>query len=136
MTDRLRRLDVLFAERVLGHTVAHVLVTSSQSASDGWQFDYDRTKGSILLPGPFPLPTYTRSLDAAWEGVDKLDGAGEGCFHLCHAYQGNDRGWHAKFGCGGDIPTIGYGWATHPAEALVIACLRAVGCSEEGMERV
>src|SRR5262245_13236104 len=89
-TDRLRKLDALFAEKVLG-----------------WNA-WDRDTHAI--------PEYTRSLDAAWEGARKLG-------LVVHMAQGN-------YG----YPTEASDWsgcAAHPAEALVLACLRAVGASEE-----
>ena len=103
-TTRLRRLDALFAERVMG----------------------------VHNPGlTWPLPEYTRSLDAAWEGAQmrfdwwvlrKITSRGHpenDLFFIAEVGKRQEKGEYS---------------ADHPAEALVLACLRAVGCSEEEMK--
>ena len=107
MTDdtRLRRLDALFAERVLKNDIRDDMCIT---------------------------PHYTRSLDAAWEGMQSInlnysefrkvtlcDDTSVGSKPYCAQI------WGAKSHVGADS------YASHPAEALVLACLRAVGCSEE-----
>ena len=119
MTDdtRLRRLDALFAERVMGYP--------SPNMANGAQ-----------------LPAFTRSLDAAWEGFVRLRAIADDpyrglSFHECP--KGDScQGWFAGIFSGDDgddiigpLGTACDGHAAHPAEALVLACLRAVGCSEE-----
>ncbi len=112
-TDRLRRLDALFAERVLGNTEEHASFTSSCHVCGG-----DSSH----------LPRYTRSLDAAWEGAKQrglafgIETVGEdwscrACIGARHSYVMEMPQYEAT--------------APHPAEALVLACLRAVGVSEE-----
>jgi len=71
-------------------------------------------------------PHYTRSLDAAWEGVTKLN-----LYNVLF----EDRPTHPAItevflnyaDGGGEYRSYG----DHPAEALVLACLRAVGCTED-----
>ena len=106
MTDdtRLRRLDALFAERVLKNDIRDDMCIT---------------------------PHYTRSLDAAWEGMVKI--------HLDYSEtrkiwddtaDGSDPYGALIEGAKGS----GYAKASHPAEALVLACLRAVGYSEEELK--
>jgi hypothetical protein len=97
LTDRLRHIDALFAERVLGLKI----VTAHR---------------------------YTRSIDAAWGGVTKHSwfGGVEGPFaenndYLATVYADRSEAPFVKD-------------AAHPAEALVLACLRAVGCTEAEIE--
>ena len=111
MTDRLRRLDALFAERVLGLDVATI---EDEPEPHVW---VDRDW--ILLPH------YTRSLDAAWEGARQYLQ-----FPIIEICLGK-RGVHVE------VERDGYedmGDADHPAEALVLACLRACGVSEEELK--
>jgi|SRR6185436_3770835 len=128
-TSRLRRLDALFAEKVLGCKVA---VDPLDGESILFQIEHD-------LWGK--IPAYTRSLDAAWEGVEAVT---KGSLLLClesgttdgpHSPTGKDeRFYFAAWSdyrpeeCGERIE------ADHPAEALVLACLRAVGVSEEELK--
>lgn len=67
-----------------------------------------------------PLDWYTQSLDAAWEGVEKLADKLEGCFHL--SLWNDDEGeqyYEAELvGVSVDAAT--------PARAVVLACLKAV----------
>ena len=133
MTDdtRLRRLDALFAEGVMGCKV----IFGAYSV-DG------QKRGECGCPGHkhgewdesdmshYPtLPHYTRSLDAAWEGADR-------------------HGWDVSLTTRGrldmftTVDVIGYESDTHghsrevahPAEALVLACLRAVGVEESELQ--
>ena len=104
--DRLRRLDALFAERVMGYP--------SPNMANGAQ-----------------LPAFTRSLDAVWEGAQmrfdwwvlrKITSRGHpenDLFFIAEVGKRQEKGEYS---------------ADHPAEALVLACLRAVGCSEEEMK--
>jgi len=126
--DRLRRLDALFAERVMGHTIppAHRSMTSYDGGppvvvGESATGDYCCYYGSI--------PRYTRSLDAAWEGSDR-------------------HGWDVSLTTRGRLDMFTtvdvIGWESdthghsrevaHPAEALVLACLRAVGVEESELQ--
>ena len=130
MTDRLRRLDALFAERVLGHTIQpdHRGMTAYDGGppvvvGESATGDYGCSYGSI--------PHYTRSLDAAWEGAQmrfdwwvlrKITSRGHpenDLFFIAEVGKRQEKGEYS---------------ADHPAEALVLACLRAVGCSEEELK--
>jgi len=124
--SRLRRLDALFAEKVLGRERA----TVSNSA--------ELFYGDTVESG---LPRYTRSLDAAWEGVrDKNDWmlSEEVCYDNSKDHVETPAGerFHAYVAPVGKCCMAGdeedfYGVASHPAEALVLACLRAVGVDED-----
>ena len=129
MTDRLRRLDALFAERVLGHTIQpdHRGMTAYDGGppvvvGESATGDYGCSYGSI--------PHYTRSLDAAWTATN--DGwccrQVNGDFNFIYAAEvvrHKGHGEHEKFTAQAE---------GHPSEALVLACLRAVGCTEEEMK--
>lgn len=120
MQDRLRRLDALFAEKVLGLAVFEdrgCMVYVSYSGGDYSSVDR--------------LPPYTRSLDAAWEGVTKLQADG---FNVVKLVSDSEWQAHQQYYAviyNDDEPTPDFTYCDHPAEALVLACLRAVGCSEE-----
>lgn len=121
MSDRLRRLDALFAERVLGRVTGHSdIIEPGKGFRDGWWWSYPEGTGHILMEGGRnPVPLYTRSLDAAWEASSH--------WPIIELYL-SPRGVHVE------VERDGYedmGDASHPAEALVLACLRAVGCTEE-----
>lgn len=136
MTDRLRRLDALFAEKVFGYATERFRVTHPGTSADGWALTGKQRGGDILLPYPRPLPQYTRSLDAAWEGAQRL--------RLVTLYQygdvsveiSDDRldGPSACIHCPGLGQSFRGDSQAHPAEALVLACLRAVGCTEKEIE--
>jgi hypothetical protein len=116
MSDRLRRLDALFAERVLGRVVFR-----STTGGDVW-FEEDMN----------PIPAYTRSLDAAWSGVATLQDKGFNRVKLISDSEWADGQQHyAIIYDDNDEPPKEWEYCSHPAEALVLACLRAVGCSEE-----
>ena len=126
---RLRRLDSLFAERVLGIRFIHLSNGDEVVESDGVYAT---------------LPRYTRSLDAAWEGVEKLTADPKGLIvcletgtspmYEVNTMVGTQRWYFAAWGdyrpeeCGETE------YAAHPAEALVLACLRAVGVSEDELK--
>jgi len=134
MTDRLRRLDSLFAEKVLGRTVAEQAVigplgeTMRYLSSDS---TYENDPFSTILP------PYTRSLDAAWEGaviVAKRLTMLPGDDHVIRVTVATFEDGETVVEFLENTPTGGVifdGSASHPAEALVLACLRAVGCTEE-----
>jgi hypothetical protein len=126
MTDRLRRLDALFAERVLGCKVRWRELSDGEPECDCAVAAHDvkDERGDAigrLLP-------YTRSLDAAWEGAKRGDWfiGVEGPFADSNVYLAtihtdcSETGFHEE--------------ADHPAEALVLACLRAVGVDESELE--
>ena len=135
MTDdtRLRRLDALFAERVMGCKV----IFGAYSV-DG------QKRGECGCPGHkhgewdesdmshYPtLPHYTRSLDAAWEGAQmrfdwwvlrKITSRGHpenDLFFIAEVGKRQEKGEYS---------------ADHPAEALVLASLRAVGVEESELQ--
>jgi hypothetical protein len=123
--DRLRRLDALFAERVLGREVQAALSAT-----------VDYIELSQVAPGiPIsdsavtrPLRPYTRSLDAAWEGVASTG------WEVEFSRQRGTRLWACRLipeSIDEDSYPSGSGVWFHPAEALVLACLRAVGVTEE-----
>jgi hypothetical protein len=103
----MRKLDALFAERVLGLKVHPTLGYEEHN----------------MLP-PIPLRPYTSSLDAAWEGVERC-ARGEDPAAILTFYRHPDQLMV-------ELCDRGRGRATdNPALAIVLACLRAVGCSEE-----
>ena len=103
---RLRRLDALFAERVLKNDIRDDMCIT---------------------------PHYTRSLDAAGEGLQTihLDRSEIRKITLWDDTSEGSKPYHASVW---GAKSGGHGYADHPAEALVLACLRAVGCSEEEMK--
>lgn len=170
-----RKLDALFAERVLGCRVHYGpdpcpvckgTKIEPTSTAYAWRVPIDgpspgyyhakagdpcfqcKGKGEVNWNGDGPvcrckganhdddrgdLNYYTTSLDAAWEGVEKT-GWGEvtGPF----AGRAPDRRYQADIQRS-DSPHP-ESWITttapHPALAIVLACLRAVGTSEEEIE--
>ena len=127
---RLRRLDALFAERVLGHTIQpdHRGMTAYDGGppvvvGESATGDYGCFYGSI--------PHYTRSLDAAWEGMVKIHLDYSETRKIWDDTADGSRPYGALIeGAKGS----GYAKADHPAEALVLACLRVVGVSEEELK--
>lgn len=126
MTNRLRRLDRLFAERVLGKDLNKPCLGDINDGDNptcdtcGWSGRWENKLEHLWTP-----PHYTTSLDAAWEGLEKL-----GAYDI--GFDGVPEGWHCCFSTQKHWDT---GWlyarAGHPAEALVLACLRACGTGEE-----
>jgi len=127
--DRLRKLDALFAEKVLGCKVGK-MVTLVATTSERDEplvcccYGIPRPHGRPLLP-------YTRSLDAAWEGAVKLQCGGHNLVMLR-----SDSEWRADQLCyatvsSDDDPATDWTYCPHPAEALVLACLRAVGVKDD-----
>lgn len=128
-----RKLDALFAERVLGCKPLWVEDWVYCGCGDG--FLHSASSSTTVLD------EYTTSLDAAWEGVEKLDA--DWNFHLFRVENGDlGTGWHAELSDhrpSGLPEDEAYGgrWIVHratdptPALAIVLACLRAVGVSEE-----
>jgi hypothetical protein len=131
-----RHLDRLFAERVLGNKVAQFGDHADPfwlRSKDGW---------AMIQPGEEhmrPLPNYVGSLDSAWPGVEKL--RNEWVIELRNL---NHDTWlaelaqHRPTGLAEDDPYGGrwfshVGESAHPAEALVLAALRAVGVTDEEM---
>lgn len=129
--DRLRRLDALFAERVSGCKVKNGCCACELKKHGIWN------EGSMERFGD--LPHYTRSLDAAWEGVrpaltPKYWLTGPAHFYLWFEGMSLESGESkASFGspCGRFNVEAK---AMHPAEALVLACLSAVGVTEEELK--
>ena len=119
---RLRRLDALFAERVMGETVAEQVVVGPLgetmrylSADANYQND----------PFSTVLPFYTRSLDDAWAG------AAEHFPIIEISMEPRSIPFHAEVERDGFESMDD---ADHPAEALVLACLRAVGVEESELQ--
>jgi hypothetical protein len=98
-----RKLDALFAERVLGLTVHH---------SIGYE-----VHPNLTLP-PVPLRSYTTSLDAAWPHGWSFVGVEGNPDDYCATVREEDFG--EEF----------VGKAETPALALVIAMCRARGITE------
>jgi len=124
MMDDLRKLDAEFAERVLGLTTGTVQESTP----------YGSTRVHWCAPGDNQdyddLPTYTRSLDAAWPGVEKVINAS--LFSAYFQLKSGDAavcredGWIGTFIYPRDCASVDGPACTHPAEALVRACLEAV----------
>jgi len=127
LTDRLRRLDALFATKVLGHTITEMQCKSLHTET------WDRLPFITVGGLPLELPRYTRSLDAALAGIPRASATfltGPAITRI-RVVEGEECAVEMRSPCGR--------WgvkasAPHPAEALVIAALRAVGCSEEELK--
>lgn len=123
--DRLRRLDALFAEKVLGceiYTMPYQDLLSGEPVREPMI-----QRGDQHLGG---LPLYTRSLDAAWAGMN------ESCSSWA-LYRRDQRPRPERYDYIAEIhrgPDTFTGSGSHPAEALVLACLRAVGVPEEELQ--
>ena len=116
-----RKLDALFAEKVLGweqvngmwRSVHRPLVKTDPLTYSGFSF-YESG-----------LPHFTTSLDTAWSGVEKLrlnltlDRCPDGTVDV---YGENSDSKGEASDCG------------TPALAIVLACLRAVGVSEQAID--
>jgi len=92
--------------------------------------DHSDDRGDLLA--------FTESLDAAWQGVERLAEA-----HKTFRLQGFSGGqcdmqlglrWHADKSSLGFMPDVQGGPAPTPALAIVLACLRASGVSEEEIQ--
>jgi hypothetical protein len=118
----------LFAEKVLGYTTEQFQVVHGGVASDGWALTGKPGKGDILLPYPRPLLFYTRSLDATWEGIVAFTKRDPDASELARIE------FNSEETCFLWSIALGEDDVSHPAEALVIACLRAVGVSEEELK--
>ena len=109
--SRNERLSRLFHTKVLGHVDPGVCVTD-----------------------------YCSSLDAAWEGAQSLLGERFQSVSICVPEKGEFCVYSASLDdlCSESDATFSddqYGTSmAHPAEALVLACLRAVGCTEEELK--
>lgn len=118
-----RRLDALFAERVLGCKPAWQAVDGPNEAPLCQCGNYSHGYGACL-------PHYTTDLSVAWEGVEHiLDKDSNATFSLLAHYWSK---YEARF----RFKEIGESAEGHtnddsPAFAIVLACLRAVGVSEE-----
>jgi hypothetical protein len=145
MTPRLRRLDALFADKVLGHLVVYDIPDPERGethSDDRWT---EWLPGSPSIGGDTPLRPYTRSLDAAWEGainLAKRQNAGYVSLTWWPEREDSDElieatlpGPHSKCdACHSWESKTHVAQTSHPAEALVLACLRAVGVGEEELK--
>ncbi len=111
MQDRLRRLDALFHVKVLGKSLPGELERDGDECIDC---------GMLSDPG---LPDYTRSLDAAWPAVEQAATSWRVYFER--------RGDHWLCTLWSESTGTQYRGSGDPAEALVLACLRAVGVDVE-----
>ena len=136
MSDH-RRLDALFAERVLGCKV----IQYGGDPCCGCTIDHPHGDWDNCCEMHHRrLSPYTRSLDAVWEGLYDASGRAESFNRFGAVFS---EGWRVIESTGkphrdcnaiiGHTDT-GLNWSAHPAEALVIACLRAVGVSEEEID--
>ncbi len=117
--DRLRRLDALFAERVLGCKVSDTGYACCCN-------DSPRHCDDECIGGGNDLREYTRSLDAAWEGLMKFG------WEVELSRRETTDLWKCRLLFEGEHrESVSSGVFAHPAEALLLACLRAVGVSEE-----
>lgn len=120
-----RKLDALFAEKVLG-------IEAVQSTKGLGGHDYRQLTAYSGVAVMQLIPEYTQSLDAAWTGVEKLDGSfyfqvRGACNHcFTSSVKWSDHGhdgklWNEVY----DDP---------PAMALSKACLLAVGVTQEEID--
>lgn len=110
----MRKLDQLFAERVMGYEVV----------DDIEVFDLPKVvDGEFVSTGQRTLPHYTSSLDAAWEGASRIGKRHLQLTWMADGTRSDVEVWPADKGA---VPSI----APNPAHALVLACLRAVGVTE------
>ena len=142
-----RELDALFAERVLGRKVVNCAIAGRYNKvfrpeklkfmpmvkDERFIGNYNvwwTEDGTRLYCGkpwaPKYLPRYTTSLDAAWEGVEKLGYYGkiEGPSRRTHKYLAALYNYEPT-----SEDEMSY-WEAHdanPARAIVLACLKAVG---------
>ena len=126
-----RRLDALYAERVLGCTPRTyrnpehgALVGPECGCEDHGHWDERCDRGS-------DLPLYSEDLDAAWGGVEKVGWCELSGPHRGAESDGREGYWARVEPCdaaGHDSVDV---HAVSPALAVVLACLRAVGVSEE-----
>ncbi len=113
-----RKLDALYAERVLE-----------------WDLTEDglirivRERGEKI----YDVPNFTKSLDAAWPGVEKIISDRKAEFSLSSEHFYKDANWAAMFSWPGrdEIADV---YTVHPALALVKACLLAVGVTQEEID--
>ena len=117
-----RRLDALFAERVMG-----MLVTDL-----GWV----HPPGSYVMASARDavaecVPCYTQDLSAAWEGVETVGWCELSGPHRGAVAEGREGYWarvEPWDAAGRDSVDVHAGT---PALAVVLACLQAVGVGEE-----
>ena len=119
-----RKLDKLFADRVLGGKYEPILVEDDLVLKENME---------AHLKMHFEVPRYTRSLDAVWEGAVKSKHFTT--FHVVFDEKGDGIGAQAMEASArrrgeGHCPAR----SDYAAEALVLACLRAVGVSEAEIE--
>ena len=131
--DRLRRLDALFAEKVLGCKVQDRPLGPECRCECTDVFGGSHPHGGLVHGTDPKICRYTRSLDAAWLSPPLFD---IGVWHLSVVTQEGPCGPYRGLVTleRSDQPggsTTRAATASHPAEALVLACLRAVGCTED-----
>jgi len=117
-----RRLDALFAERVLNRSVQRHLMLDEEG--NGW----------------LDLPHFTQSLDAAWEGVEKIRAGENGAYRVELVWDawewdawedGRNGSWTVEIGVD---PCCVWSQSARPALAIVKACLFAAGVSQEEID--
>jgi hypothetical protein len=125
-TTRLRKLDAAFAEKVLGATIQ-----ASHRAMTCYDDGPPMVTG-VCSTGEFgcsygAIPRYTRSLALAYDGAVRL-----GWIRLeGPALRKRETVYDCRFepNDAAKLHDAIYR-ATHPAEAIVVACLRATGATE------
>ena len=135
-----RKLDALFAERVLGlkrlrGNWTNVFGSFSverwvpRDSPDEVDCEWEETinGGRLKFPG-IELPPYTTSLDAAWAGVAAVRPGRL----ISVDFVDTADGWCCELSTNSTIGSAEF--VAHPAEALVLAALRAVGVPEAEIE--
>ena len=131
-----RDLDALFATRVLGLDLSVECEGWQDEDSTHWRCDSCGHRGMWGEDFKHTVQPrhYTQSLDAAWAGVEKV--SSRTTLECLHRHRGDYR-CHAavRIPCESDYLTYDSAEASHPALALVKACLLAVGVSQEEIDK-
>lgn len=131
-----RELDILVAEKVMGHKVVHTTWNKGKSHSYTiGEPDYYDEAGDMKLWNP--VPNYSEDIKDAWEVVDKLKTVNSEIYHLSRAlrltlsYVGSKSNkWRAEFDLendnAGDDTTYWYAEAETPELAICNAALKTL----------